>query len=94
MASIASRRSASSPRTKGSVPARSQAIGECQLKAGKFAVSVQWGHGHHYFLSYPDSIHAAMGSRLAVQTRLNEEWEARGRGAKPHVHVWQQVFDD
>jgi hypothetical protein len=59
------------------------------MKVKRFAVSVQYGQGYHYFVKYdfetlPDAVkHAA---------RVQKGFRAIPRkGAKPKVHIWEHA---
>lgn len=57
------------------------------MKADRYAVSVQWGGGFHYFIKYFPV------KEMAVH--FAQEWirteKPRKRGAKPIIHVWYMV---
>jgi hypothetical protein len=55
----------------------------------RFAISVQYGSGYHYFRSYHDEDPTKLAE--FEQELLNKAHKARGnRGAKPHVMVWER----
>lgn len=63
-----------------------------------YAVSVQWGKGHHYFIHGPQELEGdkaieALGEFAAMQQeRQNKNWIAKGsKGVKPVVRVWEMV---
>ncbi len=63
------------------------------MKTTAFAVSVQWGKGHHYFIASDlDTKHqadlAARGAQLATMKVFEKK---KGRAPQPHVYVWQRV---
>ena len=60
------------------------------MKIDKWAVSVQWGHGHHYFLKYFSNEPAA---EIAAEKHLNDLKARYKKGAKPHVSVWRLHSD-
>ena len=61
------------------------------MKAAKYAFSVQWGSGHHYFLRTDDDIekvsHWATSQAEMLRRRQGK------RGAKPTVHVWKKLSE-
>ena len=58
------------------------------MKALKYAVSIQWGEGFHYFSYYSNSIEEA--SRVAHETSVRlKSQQANKRGAKPKVFLWE-----
>lgn len=61
------------------------------MKAKKFAVAVQWGAGHAYFLSYYDSEVIAMKVAEEIAKDLIKKRNAKPtkkRGTTPTVYVW------
>lgn len=64
------------------------------MKTSSFAVSVQWGAGHHYFVATDlDTQHAAdlMAKKMQVVTMKTFEKKA-GRAPRPHVYLWQRIL--
>lgn len=63
------------------------------MKAGGYAVSVQWGAGYHYFVYTGDSLDTAK-----LVTKQNKKWclAYNKKGAKPKVHLWirHDVIED
>lgn len=58
------------------------------MKPDRFAVSVIWGEGPHYFLRYFSTYAKAQS---AANTELNALMHRRvKRGAKPTVMVWEK----
>lgn len=56
------------------------------MKAQRYAVSVQWGGGMHYFIGYSNGFDDA--AKIAdgfVDPRSND------RGARPTVFIWKQI---
>lgn len=54
------------------------------------AVSVQWGNGHHYFLTTEltsEEEATEMAVKHAARLKLNYK-----KGAKPAVHVWSRIL--
>jgi hypothetical protein len=60
------------------------------MKIDKWAVSVQWGEGHHYFLAYFPTEGEAEEVAEAHATQLKARYK---KGAKPHVAVWRLHSD-
>jgi len=59
------------------------------MKIDKYAVSVQWGEGFHYFLNYFATPEAAT---YAAKTHENYLKARQGkRGAKPKTYIWKLV---
>lgn len=60
------------------------------MKIDKWAVSVQWGEGHHYFIRYfadeKDAEQCAEGHMLQLRKQYR-------KGARPHVSVWRLHSD-
>jgi len=61
------------------------------MKIRKYAISIQYGGGMHYFSTYYDALQEALNSADAIRGRLEAEHTARGRGAKPYIYVWERV---
>ncbi len=51
------------------------------MKVQRYAVSVQWGGGFHYFVKYFDSAPEAREFAKAWGTK-------KKKGAKPKTHIW------
>ena len=65
------------------------------MKTAKFAVSVQWGNGHHYFIDSGLEEEGAARD-LAAQHRRLVEATAKSRthrGFKPQVFLWKRIVD-
>ena len=61
------------------------------MKIRKYAVSVQWGAGHHYFLHFYATQEEA---QVAAERHLQMLKQRQNkRGAKPHSMVWELVSD-
>jgi hypothetical protein len=66
------------------------------MKPKEFAVVMQWGGGHIYFMSFFDSEEKAHLYANSRELGCYNEWRtrpARKRGAKPHVSVWRKLSD-
>ena len=58
------------------------------MKAGRYAVSVQWGSGHHYFVHTDNSLELSVAE-------VNKHKQALARRRPKHnlvptVHLWEQ----
>lgn len=63
------------------------------MKAKEFAVSVQYGGGHHFFIAYYDTYEEAANEAARAQTSRTAEYETRRKrgGPPPTVRVWRYV---
>ena len=62
------------------------------MKALEFAVVVQWGGGHIYFLSFHETGEEAQLAANRTEIRENNKHNSRRRrGAKPSVMVWRKL---
>jgi len=59
------------------------------VKIATYAVSVQWGNGHHYFLKFTDDEAEAIAMTRGIQERQQRTHKTAGRGAKPRTHLWK-----
>lgn len=62
------------------------------MKPARFAVSVQYGAGYHYFLNYRETYEEAEHMRKTHQARLDLEFKSRPgprKGAKGIAYVWE-----
>jgi hypothetical protein len=59
------------------------------VKADKFAVVVQWGAGHIYFISFHGTEGKAQLAANAHAVVLSKR--RKKRGAKPEVMVWHKL---
>lgn len=63
------------------------------MKVKEFAVSVQWGNGHHHFLKTDyESEDAAYHAGDEHAKRLARQRKSNKRGAKPTVYVWLRRY--
>ena len=51
------------------------------MKVSRYAVSVQWGGGFHYFVKYFDAKEEALNFAKAWRTK-------KKKGARPKAHIW------
>lgn len=62
------------------------------MKIERYAVSVQWGGGYHYFVSYHEDLKGASASAIIVQTKEDRNFAKRkNKGAKPQTHIWENI---
>lgn len=63
------------------------------MKAKRYAVSVQYGGGFHFFRHYTDDAKEAFIKRDEVHRLTVGEYESRKgrRGVRPTVMVWERV---
>lgn len=63
------------------------------MKAKRYAVSVQYGAGHHFFMGYHDALPEAVDQATVIgETRIKDYDNRKGRrGVRPRVMVWEQV---
>lgn len=63
------------------------------MKAKRYAVSVQYGAGHHFFMGYHDALPEAVDQAVVIgETRIKDYDNRKGRrGVRPRVMVWEQV---
>lgn len=64
------------------------------MKAKRYAVSVQYGAGHHFFMGYHDALPEAVDQATVIgETRIRDYDNRKGRrGVRPRVMVWEQVL--
>ena len=58
------------------------------MKAGQYSISIQWGHGHHYFVWTGEDGTQVSALVKEYQMRLNRQRSKNKRGAAPMVHAW------
>lgn len=62
------------------------------MKVDQYAVSVQHGEGHHYFLRYePTQKEAEELAVCQIKGEIARRAARNNKGAKPKVHVWRLV---
>ena len=61
------------------------------MKIDKFAVSIQWGSGYHYFMGYySDEAQAQSAADEAVEGIKKDRAKKKGsKGATPHGFIWE-----
>lgn len=55
------------------------------MKVKKYAISVQYGQGMHYFATYEDDYEEA----IEIANRIQANRYKKGKGAKPRTMIWE-----
>ena len=62
------------------------------MKTLQYAISVQYGQGHHFFRRTDLIVkEEALDLAREIQTQVTKARKQVGRGAVPLVHVWERI---
>lgn len=63
------------------------------MKAKRYAVSVQYGAGYHFFRGYHDSLPEAVDQATVIEETTVKPYDSKKgrRGVRPRVMIWEQV---
>jgi hypothetical protein len=66
------------------------------MKTLKYAVSVQWGEGHHYFVdtditNTSDLDHAILRARVNTNIKYTKALRKNSRSPRPKIHTWEKL---
>lgn len=62
------------------------------MKILKYAISIQWANGHHYFVGYESNkIEAYKKARGYIKDYYNNPENKGKKGAKPTAYIMQTI---